>query len=96
MNASSLEFVTGLAQAAVALGGGALLARFVLGRNPVAYLLAAAWVGVLAAAGPLAGQPGAFYAAQGWALIAVAAAATAWWLLGEGPTVPGRESPVHS
>ena len=72
-----------------------MLARFVLGRNPVAYLLAAAWVGVLAAAGPLAGQPGAFYAAQGWALIAcgrgdrVVAA-------GEGPTVPGRESPVNS
>ncbi len=79
--ASSLEFAAGLAQACVALGGAALLVRFVLGRNPIAYLLTAAWLGVLGVAAPLVAQPGRSYAVQGWALVAVAVGASVWWLL---------------
>ena len=79
--ATALEVAAGFVQAAALVAGAALLARFVLGANPAAYVLGAAWLGVLVAASPLIAQPGAFYALQGWALFVVAAAASAWWLL---------------
>ncbi len=87
--ATSAEVVAGLAQAAVVLGVAALLARFVLGSNPAAYVLAAWWLAVLGAAAPLIAQPGAFYAVQGWGLVVVAAVASSWWLL-RSPRATGR------
>jgi hypothetical protein len=79
--ASVLEVAAAVVQGAVILGGGALLVRFVLGTNPAAYLLAAAWAVVFPAAAELIGQPGGFYQGQGWLLLIVAAVASAWWLL---------------
>jgi hypothetical protein len=87
--ASALEIATGLVQAALVLGGGALLVRFVLGSNPAAYLLAAAWLALLPAASELVGQPGSFYSSQGWLLLLLAAALSAWWLL---RASPGRQA----
>jgi hypothetical protein len=72
----------------VVLGGTALLARFVLGSNPAAYVLAAAWVVLIPAAVGLIAQPGRFYSIQGWALVLVAAALSAWWL---SRGTPGRQ-----
>jgi hypothetical protein len=83
--ASALEAAAGFVQAAVLLGGGVLLVRFVLGTNPAAYLLAAAWAVVVAAAIELIGQPGSFYASQGWLLLVVTAAVSGWWLLRGAP-----------
>ena len=79
--ASTGEAATALVRAVLVLAGATLLIRFVLGANPGAYLLAAAWLAVLAAAAPLIAQAGRFYEVQGWLLLAVAAAASAWWLL---------------
>jgi hypothetical protein len=79
-DASPPEFLAALAQAALLLGGAVLLTRFVLGANPVAYLLAAAWIGVLGAALPLVAQPGSFYTLQGWMMLALAVLASVWWL----------------
>ena len=79
--ATALEVAAGFVQAVALVAGVALLARFALGANPAAYVLGAAWLGVLVAASPLIAQPGAFYALQGWAVVAVAVAASAWWLL---------------
>ncbi len=79
-DASLTEFAAGVVRAALVLAVGAALVRFVLGANPLAYLLAAAWAGVLGAAAPLVAQPGDFYARQGWGLLAAAACASAWWL----------------
>lgn len=87
--ASALEIAAGLVQAALVLGGGALLVRFVLVSNPAAYLLAAAWLGLLPAASELVGQPGSFYSSQGWLLLLLAAALSAWWLLRGSP---GRQA----
>jgi Type II CAAX prenyl endopeptidase Rce1-like len=82
--ATSLEVVAGLARGVVLLGGGALLVGCVLKANPAAYLLSTAWLAALSVAAPLIGQPGAFYRWQGWLLLAVTAAASAWWLLRSG------------
>ena len=79
--ATGREVAAALAQAIVLLVLAASLARFVLGSNPAAYLLAAAWLGVLRCASPLIAQPGGTYALQGWALVIVALALSAWWLL---------------
>jgi len=79
--ASPSEVVAGFVQAVVVLGGAALLARFVLGANPAAYLLAAAWLGACSAALPLIGQPGPFYELQGWLLLVLAVALSTWWLV---------------
>jgi membrane protease YdiL (CAAX protease family) len=94
---TAAEFATGLGRtvAAIALGWAAV--RFVLGRNHVAYLVGAAWLGTLAAASPLLAQPGAFYRANGWILLALAAVVVAIWLLsgarrnegGDGSLAPG-------
>jgi hypothetical protein len=78
--ASGLEIAAGVVQAVVVLGGAALLARYVLGSNPAAYVLAAGWIVLIPAAGELIAQPGGFYSTQGWALLVVAAALSAWWL----------------
>ena len=86
--ASGLEIAAGVVQAVVVLGGAALLARFVLGSNPAAYVLAAAWVVLIPAAVGLIAQPGRFYSTQGWALVLVAAALSAWWL---SRGTPGRQ-----
>jgi membrane protease YdiL (CAAX protease family) len=79
--ASGQEIAMGFVRGVVAVVGGALLIRFVLGANPAAYLLSAAWLGVLSVAVPLIGQPGAVYEWQGWSLLVVAAVVSAWWLL---------------
>jgi hypothetical protein len=79
--ASPPEILAGVGQGIVLLGGAALLVCFVLRANPVAYLLAAAWLAVLAAALPLIGQPGPWYQLQGWLLLVFTAAVSAWWLL---------------
>ncbi len=92
--ATAAEAVAGLVRALVVLSGAALLIRFVLAGNPAAYLLAAAWLGVLSAAAPLVAQPGRFYELQGWMLVAATVAASAWWLLRRSPPSsspePGR------
>jgi hypothetical protein len=79
--ASGPEILAGLVRGVVLIGSGALLVRFVLGSNPAAYLLSAAWVAGISAASPLIGQPGTFYQWQGWLLLGFTAAASAWWLL---------------
>jgi hypothetical protein len=79
-DASLPEFAAGVVHAALVLAIGAALVRFVLGANPLAYLLAAAWAGTLGAAAPLMAQPGSFYALQGWGLLAAAVGASVWWL----------------
>ncbi|HVN76627.1 MAG TPA: type II CAAX endopeptidase family protein [Thermoanaerobaculaceae bacterium] len=88
--ATAPEVVAGFVRAAVTLGLGAVLVRFVLGANPAAYVLGAAWLGVYAAGAPLIAQPGGFYQAQGWTLVVAALALSAWWLL-RGPR-PGAAS----
>jgi len=79
-DASLPEFLAALVEAAVTLGVAAVLLRFVLAANPVAYLLSAVWLGAVGAAFGLISQPGGFYAANGWAVLAFAALASAWWL----------------
>ena len=79
--ATGLEVAAGFAQAAVLLGLAAILARFVMGSNPAAYVLGAAWLAVFKCAAPLIAQPGRGYALQGWALLVLAGALSAWWLL---------------
>ena len=91
--ASGLEVAAGFVQAAALLGLAALLVRFVLGANPAAYVLAAAWLAVYSFAAPLIAQPGGFYSAQGWAAVAAALAVSAWWLLRGPHQVPGPAAP---
>ncbi|MBZ5588736.1 MAG: CPBP family intramembrane metalloprotease [Acidobacteriia bacterium] len=79
--ATGLEVATGVVQAGVLLGLSILLVRFVLGSNPAAYVLGVAWLAVCTFSAPLIAQPGRFYAFQGWALLVVALAVSAWWLL---------------
>ena len=79
--ATGLEVAAGFAQAAVLLGLAFVLVRFVLGSNPAAYVLGAAWLAVGTCAAPLIAQPGRFYAFQGWGLLVLAGALSAWWLL---------------
>ena len=71
-SASWPELVTAVALGGVALAVGWLVARFVLGRNPVAWLLAAWWLAMLATAGPLLAQPGSAYRMCGAVALTVA------------------------
>jgi membrane protease YdiL (CAAX protease family) len=92
-DATAPELAAGVIHAIVVLGGGALLLRLVLGENPFAYVLAAVWIATAATAAPLIGQPGAFYAGGGWALLALVAAASAAWLLSRPRTARPHPSP---
>lgn len=80
------EFLCGLAQAAALVGVTWLVVRYVLGRNPVAYLLAAGWLAAARTALPLVAQPGSSYVAQGLGLLALATAAGLVWLWRRGGT----------
>ena len=87
-DASIGELAAGLAQGAVALALAFVVVRFVLGGNPVGYVLAAVALTTGSAAAALIRQPGAFFAMQGWVVLGVVAAAAAWWLSrGSAPAV---------
>jgi membrane protease YdiL (CAAX protease family) len=83
-DATAGELACGLLQGAALVALAWVVVRFVLARNPVAYLLAALWTAATRAALPLLGQPGANYAVQGALLLALAAGAGLLWLYGAG------------
>ncbi len=78
--ASPGELLTGLATALLAVAIGYVVIRFVLGANPVAWVLAALALATKQAVLPLLGQPGAAYATQGWLLLGAVIVVTALWL----------------
>ena len=78
--ASPAELAMGLAMSASSLAVWVIVARQLLGGNPVAWVLAAGLTAAVAAAAPLLGQDGAAYVLNGLAVLAVVAAATWWWL----------------
>jgi len=88
--ASTGELLTGLAQAALALGLAALVVRLVLGANPAAYVATGIALTAVPLAAALLRQPGEAYAAQGWVVLAGVAACLAAWLL-----AGRREAPVQ-
>ncbi len=79
-DATAAEFAAGTINATALLLGAALLLRFALGSNPVAYLVSAVWLAVGGAAASVSRQPGAAYARGGWALLAIVGLVSVVWL----------------
>jgi hypothetical protein len=82
--ASPGEFLAGLGGSIAALAVAFALIRWVLGANPVAWVLAALALALKLAVLPLVAQPGAWYATNGWVALAVVIAAAAVWLARRG------------
>ncbi len=90
--ASPAELAMGLAMSALSLAAMAVLARGLLGANPVAWVLAVGLTATVTAAAPLLAQDGTAYVLHGLAVLAAAVGAT-WWWLRAGPGGEDQTSP---
>jgi hypothetical protein len=82
--ASAGELLAGVAQAALSGALAVVVARFVIGANPVAWAAAAVALAAMPGAVALVEQPGAAYQVQGWVALAVVVAVAALLLLPRG------------
>lgn len=89
-DASAAELAMGLVRAAIAIALLMGLARWVLSRNVLSYVVTGVLLGVAAVAMPLAAQPNAGLSLQGWLLVVVTVIAVAAWCFGVRSRPPQR------